>query len=760
MSDITSISTVSELDQEQPSGGLNPYDFLFVVFKHKWKITLCALVGIALGATYYFLLPPVYESDAKVLLRYLVDRSAVDTVDGSNGGASKMSEAVVNSEIEILTSWDLYEQVVDLIGVDRLLPKSKGTATKVQAAKSIAAGLTVNSGRSPNIILVSYRNGDPELTVAVLDALLKCYYTKHLEVHRSKTSFDLVSQQTELIRGALSKTEADLKAKKESLDIISLKDTAAAVNIELNESESEINAANVGLARERALVAELQKSRGLPAPASSGKTESASWDAAPVKLSMSAQETAHTGTATVHASVEEVEKYQACLDEIAALRKRDLQLRVTYNPDSRPIKLIQSELADLENQRHDYERKFPDLLAKAAPSGTSVAHSQELDYSIECVRLVSMEAGMKALQERLRSAQERVKQFAKVAPEIEELERKKQIEQQNYTNARSKLDSATTDETLDWSKMPNMNPVQKPSPAMQVIGTRLKFALALAGGGLGLGLLLAFLFEVVLDQTLKRPAELERRLRIPLLLSIPFVVSPGDRKRSGRTGDKLAKNASVVPWEATHFIRSYAEAIRDRLSLYFEVNNLRHKPKLIAVTGFPKDSGASTLAGGLAAALSETGDGKVLLVDMNVGQGEIHPFFQGKPACSLTTALKADRPITSAAENLYLASGSEPEAENRERAQFGLKRFHDLMPDFKASDFDFIVFDMPPMGPMSPTAGMARFMDRVLLVLESEKCNREVVKRTYHELSADRGDVAVVLNKVRSYAPKWVEGVL
>ena len=35
---------------------------------------------------------------------------------------------------------------------------------------------------------------------------------------------------------------------------------------------------------------------------------------------------------------------------------------------------------------------------------------------------------------------------------------------------------------------------------------------------------------------------------------------------------------------------------------------------------------AATLAGGIAAALSETGDGKVLLVDMNVGQPGA-PFF-------------------------------------------------------------------------------------------------------------------------------------
>ena len=80
----------------------------------------------------------------------------------------------------------------------------------------------------------------------------------------------------------------------------------------------------------------------------------------------------------------------------------------------------------------------------------------------------------------------------------------------------------------------------------------------------------------------------------------------------------------------------------------------------MAVTDCSEGAGASTLAGGLAAALSETGDGKVLLVDMNVGRPEIHPFFRGAPACSLTEALVgAPAP---AGENLYLAVATSPDA--------------------------------------------------------------------------------------------------
>jgi hypothetical protein len=97
----------------------------------------------------------------------------------------------------------------------------------------------------------------------------------------------------------------------------------------------------------------------------------------------------------------------------------------------------------------------------------------------------------------------------------------------------------------------------------------------------------------------------------------------------------------LAPWDTKHFIRKYCESIRDRLIVSFQIRNMHHKPKMVAVAGF---QGRRRLhsRGGLAAALSETGEGKVLLVDMNVGEaGEVHPFFEGRPAASLASISRA-----------------------------------------------------------------------------------------------------------------------
>jgi Mrp family chromosome partitioning ATPase len=275
-----------------------------------------------------------------------------------------------------------------------------------------------------------------------------------------------------------------------------------------------------------------------------------------------------------------------------------------------------------------------------------------------------------------------------------------------------------------------------------------------------LGIALALLKGLVLNQTVGRPLQLETQLHIPLMLSIPYANGRFALPRNGSPAPSGAvstsrRHAKLAPWEAGHFIRPYCDAIRDRLGLYFELNHLTHKPKLVGVTGLSDDGGTSTLAAGLAASLSETNDGKVLLVDVNLGPQEVHPFFKGKPAYPLTKALKPSDSIASAADNLYLATVGSPNTGGP--AQLGLKKFFDMMPNMKASDFDYIIFDMPPLDQTSPTWGMAAFMDKLLVVVEAEKNNREVIKRSYGKLVAERNNVAVVVNKARSYVPRWLD---
>jgi Mrp family chromosome partitioning ATPase len=61
---------------------------------------------------------------------------------------------------------------------------------------------------------------------------------------------------------------------------------------------------------------------------------------------------------------------------------------------------------------------------------------------------------------------------------------------------------------------------------------------------------------------------------------------------------------------------------------------------------------------------------------------------------------------------------------------------------------------MPPVSQTSLTSRLGRFMDMVLLVVESEKTGIEVVQQANTWLAESGATVGAVLNKTRQYVPE------
>jgi polysaccharide biosynthesis transport protein len=748
-----------EARPEAHHSSLNRNDIFIALFKHKKKIVLAAAVGLIAAAAVYFRYPPIYESQAKLLVRYLVERSTVDAIDNPNGASlmGRGGDNVLGSEVEILSSWDLAVQTADAVGVKRLLPQAKGVPSKDSAAGTISGGLKVTIHSQSNIIFVSYKNQDPELATLVLNELVNRYFNKHLEVHRSAGAFDFVTQQTDQVRSRLNQTEDALKDLKEKAGIVSLAESTAALSNESARTEEQLHSAEAELAEQQARVRQI----GGPVVETNRVRK-----ALPVSDRPDAEHNATVGdsnsdsseSAEPEAPSEALQQYQVLVSRLPQLRQAKLDLLAKYTPQNQMVRANQAEIDEVENQRRNLERKYPDLPARVGPIGSY--RNQQLDPASETAHLAGLQAKKDALVARLRDIQERIKQLSQLGPQIADLERQKLLEETNYKYFAATLEKARVDEALDPSKIPNISVVQRPSPPIFVTTRRNKIMMGLAGGGLALGVAFALLKELVLNRTVRRAVELERFIGVSPLLSVPYnpkAPHVWPSKPNGKVNALVPKAApakNLAPWDTNHFIRPYCEAIRDRIGLYFELHQLTHKPKLVGVAGFSEAAGTSTLAAGLAAALSETGDGKVLLVDVNLGPEDVHSFFRGRPAYPLKAALQAKGAIDSAADNLYLATVGSPSAGP---AQLGLKKFFDLMPNLRASDFDYIIFDMPPLGQTSPTLGMAGFMDKLLLVVEAEENNRDVIRRGYSALVGIRNNVSVVLNKARSYAPKWVE---
>src|SRR5262249_16126044 len=449
--------------------GIHLNEILFALFKRKWTIIICALVGIIAAATFYFFFPPLYESQAKLLVRYVLERSAIDPVEAEKSQtvtATNYTDRIIGAEIEILTSWDLAVQVAQAIGPKRLVP----SGSEAEAAFSISSGLKATSNKGSNIIFISYQNHDPQMATLVLQELLSRYFVKHLEVHRSAGAFDFVTQQTDQVRARLNQTEDTLKSLKEKTGIASLKEGSAALTTEAAKTQEQINAAEADLAEQQALV------------------------------------------------TQSVEK-------------------------------------------------------KTKGWRTKTSSSENSPQSVKA-KVAGTQAKIEALKSRLQDIQQRTKKLSELAPQIQDLERKREMDEANYKYFAASLEKARIDEALDPSKMPNISAVQRPSPPSLETKKRDKIALALAGGGIILGIRLGLLRGGVLNQTVGRPLQLETQLHIPLMLSIPYANGSFALPRNGSSANPGAitttRRAKLAPWDADHFIRPYCDAIRDRLGLYFE----------------------------------------------------------------------------------------------------------------------------------------------------------------------------------------------
>lgn len=743
--------------QQATKGGFGVQDVLFVLFKHKWMILLLSLAGFGVSAALFMAQKPIYQSKSKVMVQYVIERGSVDPYQSQTSPGTNPVDGVINTEIEILTSVDLALEVAEKIGVARLLPESGGNASLSDAAGTILADLKVGLGQSANVLILIYGNKDPELAKLVLNELVDCYFAKHLEIHRSGAAFDLIAKQTEQVREKLQETEKQLNKAKTESGILSLTDATNALSSMRAKTNEDLMRAKAEYAEQNATVEALEKNLDTADQASAADKEGKT---AKGKLP----------------PPEAISEYRAVMEVLAFLQKKDLELRVKFKSGSRLITQNSQQIELNDAKRRALLEEHPDLASEAVTQAGDT-RSPRWALNNEKAKLAALSAKIAAYESHLKDIGEQIGEQIATGAKIEEIERRKQMEDEEYRSLQAKLKNAEVDKTLDPSRMPNIQVIEKPTQPIRTFdGKMRKVIFGIAGSGLVVGLGLAFMIELLFDRRVKRPIEIQTRLQLPLLLSIPFI-------RRKERGGLLLGNDTGVPRIGTsgetalttevaeelsldtairkhgHFILPYSETIRDRIIFNFEINNVTHKPKLVAVTGLSEGAGASTIAAGVAKSFSEIPGMKVLLVDLSSFHPEDNPLFGEIPRHSLNGALHLARntQFRENPQNLYYASA------NARRDETGLTTFspvhlYELMPHLQASEYDYIVFDMPPIDQTSRTLTMAGLMDKVLLVLDAENTSRDGLMWGYSELIKGRADVSCIFNKTKEHVPGWLAG--
>ena len=730
--------------------GFGLVDIYFVVFRRKWLILFFAVIGVIAGLGYFLTKQPPYQSSANLMISYVTE-SRPDDLGGGAARTISMTEqaaSVMNSEMKILTSFDLYQQVATNIGSE-LLKQVSGGNDPIQGASIISHGLRVEPSRDSSVIQLTYLHPDQTVVAPLVGAIIDEYISLHLKFHSSIQISDAVlTEKASLIKSQIALTESELHAIKTNFGIVDVKDAKKANSEEFARLRRELRVAEADLAEYQA---------GVSDTAVTQKASSKSNNATPEQAIPDEVRSKYKSACT------RLSYFQTKLNEYLLVQG--------YLDDNKLVKEARQQLADLNKSKSELEAQCPALLA--------------LDFSTESrtisvagstpgasAQLSSLPIRIKTLRNQLGQIQAEAERLSEAEQKIDELMRKNRPRENMLNTIESTLEKARINEDMGPGRVNNIKIIQHPSPPFRDYKSYYKKIFIMMGGGLGLGLALAFLLELVLDRSIKRPIEVQTKLKIPFFLSIPDLnqssrqsgrkaLSAPERKQLGYTpsitptgGALTVKEAEleVMSWEVNRRFDSYYDALRDRLVVYFESINLTRKPKLVAVTSTHKGAGVSTIAAGLASSLSETGDGRVLLVDMNLENGAAQQFFKGKPNCKLDDALESDtRDGARVQENLYVVT-EDTVTDRLPRAM--PKRFASLIPKLKASDYDYIIFDMPPVSPTSVTARLSGFMDTVMLVIESEKTDVQVVQQANALLAQSKANVTAVLNKTKTYIPK------
>src|SRR5262249_52441983 len=192
-----------------------------VGFRRRRLIAL-SFLGIWLGAVAVAVLSQSkYEAEMKILVRHKRADPVVTSAAGAPGAAGIIQTAVTeeetNSEVELIQSSDLLEQVVVACGLDKVKARfwsswiASNPALRVpKAVRTLKEGLKVEAVKKSNLIAVTYSSSDPQLAARVLNTLGNLYVERHVAVNRFPGQFDFFDKQSERYRKELGDTEGKL----------------------------------------------------------------------------------------------------------------------------------------------------------------------------------------------------------------------------------------------------------------------------------------------------------------------------------------------------------------------------------------------------------------------------------------------------------------------------------------------------------------------------------------------------------------------
>ncbi|MBL8204157.1 MAG: hypothetical protein JNM09_08005 [Blastocatellia bacterium] len=483
---------------------------LTVVLAHK-SLALALLLGVVgMGMLLTLRTPPVYESSIKVLMaRERVDPRISPGAASGDLQRPEILEEEFNSELEIIRSREVVEAVVKELGMDQEPEKSAGrlepvrklyrslfqlreTSPLERAVTQVTANLEAVSVRKSRIIVVTYRDNDPERAANVLNTLYRKYADHHLNLHGTKQAANVFQGEAATFRNKLEAATEALKRFDASSGVVAASAQKELLLRQYYEIQNSVNVAQTeGYELEQRLALLNQQLAAQP-------------------------EKIETGT---------VSRYVNALDkmkeEILTMELQRTQLLQKYQTDSRFVRDIEQRITQAKIAL-EHEEKNPPLERSVA---LNEIHRRLLND------LLSAQSSLATTREREKRLAAVAEQYKVRLLEIDrrtfdkaELERTRAINEEAYLLYQKKAQETEITKALNHQKVVNVNLAEaaqrsstpiSPKPLLNLVVLLLVGALAALAG--------CFAAEKM-KPYLRSEEQVERRYKIKILARIPDLV--------------------------------------------------------------------------------------------------------------------------------------------------------------------------------------------------------------------------------------------
>ena len=346
---------------------------------------------------------------------------------------------------------------------------------------------------------------------------------------------------------------------------------------------------------------------------------------------------------------------------------------------------------------------------------------------------------MQDLEVKINDAQEKVQKLktelddANSARQIQELETKIDALENKISNWQNTYAQMLL--SMEGSDFNALTIVEDASVPTEPFSPNIKLnVLTAAAIGLFLAIGGIILIEY-LDDTTKSSQDIDKLVHLPTLATIAQIASNGDESKL------VAANNPMDP-----IVEAY-RVLRTNL----QFSSLDKPAKTIMITSPNPGEGKSLTLANLAVTIAQSGK-KVIIFDTDLrkpSQNKIFdlPNHNGLSEIILATDSKASDYLQSTGiENLWLLnSGVLPPNPSE---LLGSERFKQIVDELSAYA-DLLLFDSPPVLPVSDAIILSTRTDGVIIICEADNTRKNELKRTAQELQRVHANLlGVVLNRV------------